>query len=170
MACHGANREVLKAGFWDHLADERDDVDSLRRQIDLLLYPDAFISCDLQGDDQMPLTSPPESALSPLTPEQHYVASQIIDAVMQKTNQLIFLQGSTGIGKTFIVKASIKTFESTHRKCLICGTIEIAAVQCHGETAFHSLFHLGIDEQGRDSFRSITDMLPLWLGASLPLI
>jgi hypothetical protein len=51
MVCHGASRKVLEARFWDHLADEGDTVDSLRRKIDLPLYPDAFIFCNLQNDD-----------------------------------------------------------------------------------------------------------------------
>jgi hypothetical protein len=86
IVAHGASRKVLEARSWDNLADEGDTVDSLRRKIDLLLYPDAFINCDLQDDDQMPLTSPPKSALSLLIPEQHFVASQIIDAVIQDTD------------------------------------------------------------------------------------
>jgi hypothetical protein len=146
MVSHGASPEVLEVRFWDHLADERDTVNSLRRKINLLLYPDTFISCDLQNDDQMPPTSPPESALSLLTPEQHSVASQIIDAVMQKTDQLMFLQGSAGTGKTVTAKALIKALESRRKKCLICGTTGIAAVQYPGGTTLHSLFHLGIDE------------------------
>jgi hypothetical protein len=102
----------------------------------------------------MPLTSPPELALSLLTPMQHSVASQMIGAVMQKTDQLMFLQGSAGTGKTFTVKALIKALESTRKKCLICGTTGIAAVQYPGGTTLHSLFHLGIDEQSRGSFYS----------------
>jgi hypothetical protein len=170
MVVHGASREVSEARFWDHLADEGDTVDSLRRKIDLLLYPDAFISCDLQDDDQMPLTSPPESALSVLTPEQHSVASQIIDAVMQKTNQLMFLQGSAWTGKTFTVKALIKALESTQKKCLICGTTGITAVQYPGETTLHSLFHFGINEQLSVVSVQMSDTVLLWLGTSLPLI
>jgi hypothetical protein len=60
MVCHRASREVLEARFWDHLAVEGDIVDSFRPKIDFLLYSDAFISYDLQGDDQMPFTAPPE--------------------------------------------------------------------------------------------------------------
>jgi hypothetical protein len=58
-----------------------------------------------------------------LTPEQQSVASQIIDAVMQKTDELMFLQGSAGTGKPFTVNALNK-----------------------GGTTPYSLFHLGIDE------------------------
>jgi hypothetical protein len=136
------------------LANGGDTVDSLRGKINLPLHPDAFISCDLQDDNQMPFTSPPESALSVLTREQHSVASQIIDAVMKKTDQFFVLQGSAGTGKTFTFKALIKALESTRRKCLICGTTGIGAVQYPGGTTLHSLFHPGIGEQIRGSFRS----------------
>jgi hypothetical protein len=138
--------------------------------VDLLLYPDAFISCNLQDDDQMPLTSPPESVLSLLTPEQHSVASHIIDTVMQKTDQLMFLQGSAGTGKTFMVKALIKALESTRKKRLICGTTGIAAIHYPGGTTLHSPFHLGIDEQSRGIFHSNVGRGTLQLGTSLPLI
>jgi hypothetical protein len=160
----------LEARFWDHLVDEGDTVDSLRRKIDLLLYPGAFIFCDLQDDDQMLLTSPTESALSLLTPEQHSVASQIIDAVMQKTDQLMLLRGSAGTGKTFTVKALIKDLQSAREKCLICGTTGITAVQYPGETTLHSLFHLGIMNSFGVISLQMPDAVPLWLGTSLPLI
>jgi hypothetical protein len=102
----------------------------------------------------MPLTSPPQSALSLLTPVQHCVASQIINVVIQKTDQHMFLQGSAGTGKTFTVKALIRILESTRTKCLICSTAGIAVVQYPGGTPLHSLFDFGIDEQYRGSFRS----------------
>jgi hypothetical protein len=73
---------------------------------------------------------------------------------MQKTDQLMFLQGSAGTEKTFTVKALIKALESTRKKCLICGTTGIPAVQHPGGTTLHSLFHLGTDEQSSGSFRS----------------
>jgi hypothetical protein len=146
--------EVLEAQFWDHLADEGDTVDFLRRKIDLLLYRDAFISCDLQDDDQIPFTGPAESALSLLAPEQHFIASQIMDAVMQKTDQLTFLHGSARTRKTFAIKALIKAFESIRKKCLIWSTTRIAAFQYPGGIALHLLFHFGIGEQFRRSSRS----------------
>jgi Cdc6-like AAA superfamily ATPase len=64
----------------------------------------------------------------------------------------MFLQGPAGTGKTFTVKALINTLESCFKKCLICGTTGIAAVQYPGGTTLHSLFHLGIDEELRGSF------------------
>jgi hypothetical protein len=146
MMCRRDSREVLEARFWDNLGNEGDTVDSLRRKIDLLLYPDAFISCDLQDGDQMPLTSRAEPVLSLLTLEKHSIASHITDVVMQKTDQLMCLQGSIAPGKTFAVQALMKALESTGKKCLTCGTTGIAAVQYPRGTTLHSLFHLGIDE------------------------
>jgi DNA helicase HerA-like ATPase len=66
----------------------------------------------------------------------------------------MFHQGSTGTGKTFTVKALINALQSHRKKCLICGTTGIAAVQDPGGTIFHSLFRLGIDEQSRGVFCS----------------
>jgi hypothetical protein len=64
------------------------------------------------------------------------------------------LHGSAGTGKTFIVKALINALQSHRKKCLICGTTGIAAVQYPGGTTLHSLFRLGIDEQSRGGFGS----------------
>jgi ATP-dependent exoDNAse (exonuclease V) alpha subunit len=66
----------------------------------------------------------------------------------------MFLQGSAGTGKTFTVKTLIATLQSCGKKCLICGTTGIAAVQYPGGITLHSLFRLGIDEQFTGSFRS----------------
>jgi hypothetical protein len=48
----------------------------------------------------------------------------------------------------------INALQSHRKKCLICGTIGIAAVQYPGGTTLYSLSHLGIDEQSRGGFRS----------------
>jgi hypothetical protein len=89
-----------------------------------------------------------------LTPEQHSVASKIFKAVLHERQELFFLQGSAGTGKIFTVKALINALQSHRKKCLICGTTGVAAVQYPGGTALHSLFCLGIDEQSREDFRS----------------
>jgi hypothetical protein len=137
------------------LADEGDTVDSVHRKIGLLLHPDAYPSCGTEDDDnQIPPTSVPRSALSLLTSEQCSLASQILDTVRHKADQLMFLQGSAGTGKIFTLEALIKALESCRKKCLICSTTGIAAVQYPGGTALHSLFHLGIGEGFRGSFRS----------------
>jgi hypothetical protein len=39
MVYYGANRESLKSRFCDHLADDGDAPDYVRRKIDLLLHP-----------------------------------------------------------------------------------------------------------------------------------
>jgi hypothetical protein len=66
----------------------------------------------------------------------------------------MFRQISAGTGKTFTVQALITELRASGRKCLICATTGIAAVQYPGGTTLHSLFRLGIDEEFRGSFRS----------------
>jgi hypothetical protein len=100
----------------------------------------------------MPPISGPDSSLSLLTPEQYSLASQIIEAVIHETHQLMFLQSSGGTGKTFTVKVLINTFQACGKSHLICGTTRIAAVQYPGGTTFHSFFRLGIDELSTLSF------------------
>jgi hypothetical protein len=92
MVYYGASRDLLESRFGEHLADDGDTVDSVRQKIDWLLHPDSPPSCDYQEEDQMQPTSDPDSLLSALTSEQHVVASQIIDAVMHETHQVMFLQ------------------------------------------------------------------------------
>jgi hypothetical protein len=104
-------------------------------------------------DDQSSIYSGLDSHLPLLTPEQYYVASKIIEAVLHETRQLMFLHGSAGTGKTFTVKALISALQSHYKMCLIYGTTGIAAVQYSGGTTLHSLFLLGIDEQSRRCFR-----------------
>jgi hypothetical protein len=146
--------ESLETRFCDHLADDRDILDSVCRKIDLLLHSFDMSSYDGLGDDQQFISSDPDSHLSLLSPEQHSVASKMIKAVLHETHRLMFLQGSAGTRKTFIIKALINALQSHRKKCLICGTTGIAAVQYLGGTTFHSLLRLGIDEPSRGGFRS----------------
>jgi hypothetical protein len=150
----GASRESLETCFCDHLADDGDIPDSVRRKIDLLLHPFDMSSHDSLSDDQLSISSDPGSHFSLLTPEQLPVASKIIKAVLHETHQLMFLLGSAGTGKTFTVKALINALQSHCKKYLVCGTTGIAAVQYPGGTTLHSLFRLGIDGQSRGHFRS----------------
>jgi hypothetical protein len=154
MVYYGASRKCLETRFWGNLADDGDTPDSVRRKIDLLLHPFDMSSCDGLGDDQLSICSDPDSHLSLLTPEQHSIASKIIKAVLHETHQLMFIQGSAGTGETLIVKALINTLQSHRKKCLICGTTGIAAVQHPGGTTLRFLFRLGIDEESRGGFRS----------------
>jgi hypothetical protein len=154
MVYYGASRESLESHFYDHLAYNGDTPDSVRCKIDLLLCPFDMSSYDSLGDDQLSISSDPDSHLFLLTPEQHSVASKIIKAVLHETQQLMFLQGSVGSGKTFTVKALINALQSHRKKSLVYGTTDIAAVQYPGGTTPRSLFRLGIDEQSRGGFRS----------------
>jgi hypothetical protein len=149
----GASRESLETRFRDHLADDGDTPDSVCRKIDLLLRPFDMASYDGLGDDQLSISSDPDSHLSLLTSEQRSGASKIIKAVFHETHQLMFLHGSAGTENTFTVKVLINVLQFHCEKCLICGTTGVAAVQYPGGTTLHSLFRLGIDEQSRGGFR-----------------
>jgi hypothetical protein len=151
---YGVSHESLEACLYDHLTDDGDTPDSIRRKIDLLFDPSDMSSYDGLGDDQLSISSDPDSYLSMLAPKRHSVAFKIIKVVLYETYQLMFLQGSAGTGKTFAVKALINAFQSHRKKCLICETTGIATVQYPGGTTLHSLFRLGIDEQPRGGFRS----------------
>jgi hypothetical protein len=115
MVYYGASRKSLETRFCDHLADDGDTLDSVRRKIDLLLQPFNMPSCDDLGDDQRSISSDSDSHLSLLIPEQHFVASKITKAVLHEAHQLRFLQGSAGTGKTVTVKALINPFNFTIR-------------------------------------------------------
>jgi hypothetical protein len=154
MVNYGADREILESRFSCQLADDGDTFDSVHRKIDRLLHRESCAFFDLQEEGEIAPPSVDHPAWSRLTEEQRIVASEIIDAVTRETHQLMFLQGSAGTGKTFMVKAVIAALESRGKKCLVCGTTGIAAVQYPGGTTLHSLFHLGIDEQFTGSFRS----------------
>jgi DNA polymerase III delta prime subunit len=154
MVNYGASRETLESRFWSQLADEGDTIDCVHRKINALLHPERSRCWDRPEENEMPLTSPVDEPLSVLTSEQHCVAAQIIDSVIHQTNQLMFLQGSAGTGKTFTIKALIRKLQSLGKRCLICGTTGIAAAQYPGGTTLHSLFRLGIDEEFAGSFRS----------------
>jgi hypothetical protein len=91
MIYYGASRKSLGTRFCDYLADDGDTPDSIRRKIDLFLHPFDMSSYDGLGDDQLSISSDPDSYLSMLTPELHSVASKIIKAVLHETHQLMFL-------------------------------------------------------------------------------
>jgi hypothetical protein len=107
MVYYGASRESLETHFCDHLADDGDNPDSVHRKIDLLLHPLNMSSYDGLVDDQLSISSDPDSHLSLLTLEQHSIASKITKAVLHKTHQLMFLQGSAG---TFIFSTGVLKF------------------------------------------------------------
>jgi GTPase SAR1 family protein len=154
MVKYGASREHLEEQFFENLRDDEEKTeDSVHSKITALLsnerYPDGG-----QNENQNIRVADPNSALSCLRGEQLYVATQLMNAVLQNTHQLMFLQGAAGTGKTFTVNTLIKELQSTYRKnCLICATTGIAAVQYPGGTTIHSLFRLGIDEEVQGSFR-----------------
>jgi hypothetical protein len=115
MVDYGASRKPLETRFCDHLADDGDTLDAVRRPKDLLLHPVDLASYDHFFDGQLSISSGPDSYLSLLTPEQHSVPFKIIEAVSHETHQFMFLHGSAGTGKTFTVKALISALQA-HRK------------------------------------------------------
>jgi hypothetical protein len=144
----------LETRFCDHLTDDGDAPDSVRRKTDLLFHPFDMSSYDGLGDDQLSISSDSDSHLSLLTPGQHSIASKNIKTVLHETHQFMFLQGSAGTGKTFIAKALINALQSHRKKCSICGTTGIVAAWYPDGTTLHPLFRLGIGEQSRGGFRS----------------
>jgi hypothetical protein len=64
MVYYGASRESLEAHFCNHLADDGDILDSVRRKIDLMLHPFDMSSHNGLGDDQLSVSSDPDSHLS----------------------------------------------------------------------------------------------------------
>jgi hypothetical protein len=167
---YGASRESLETRFCDHLVDGGDTPDSVRRKIDLLLHSFDMTSDDSLSDDQLSISSDPDSHLSRLTPEQHSIASKIIKAVLHETYQLMFLQGSAGTGKTFTIKSLINALQSHRKQCLICGTTGIAAVQYPDGMTLHSLFALASMNSPGEVSVQIPDAVLRRHGISLPLI
>jgi DNA replication protein DnaC len=78
----------------------------------------------------------------------------MIDSVLGTTDQLLFLHGWAGTGKTFTIKALIRELARLRKKGLITGTTGIAVVQYQRGTTVHSPVKLGIDEATKGDFRS----------------
>jgi hypothetical protein len=91
MVYYRASRESLEARFCDHLADDGDALDFVFRKMDLLLHPFDVSSYDGLWDDQLSISSNPDSQLSLLTPEQHSIASKLSKrSYMRHTNSFFF--------------------------------------------------------------------------------
>jgi hypothetical protein len=66
----------------------------------------------------------------------------------------MFLQGSSGTGKTHTVRVFPSELQRRHIYCLVSATIGIAAVQYSRGQTVHSFFSFGIDERQNTSFAS----------------
>jgi hypothetical protein len=152
--CWLSNKCDLESRFWATLADDGDVTDAIHGKMNLLLQPESSARCDPQEKDQIPFTSALDSLLLVLTTEQCTIAWQIIDTVIHRPTQLMFLQGSAATEQTFTVKTLITTLESIGKKYSISSNAGIVAVQYPGGTTIHSLFRLGIDDEFTSSFRS----------------
>jgi Cdc6-like AAA superfamily ATPase len=166
----GTSRKSLETRFCDHLVDDGDTPDSVCRKIARMLYPFDLSSYNSLGDNQLSISSDPDSHLSLLTPKQHSAAFKIIKAVLHETRQRMFLQGSAGTRKTFTVKALINALQSHHKKYLIYRTTGIAAVQYPGRTTPHSWCHPELMNSPGEVSVQISDAVLRWPGISLPLI
>jgi hypothetical protein len=146
IAPYVSNRRDLECEFWQFLFDIGDTDDSVRRKLDEMLHPQACLTEAMSADSD-------DEPLACLTEGQRDVALQIIDGILNTGEQLFFLQGSAGTGKTYTVKALMREMARRGRTCLITATTGIAAVQYPGGTTVHSLFKLGIDESVSRDFR-----------------
>jgi hypothetical protein len=120
-----SDRRDLECEFWQFFFDVDDTDESVRRKLDGVLHPEACLSGVLGAAGE-------DLTLACLTEGQRDVALQIIDAVLSDGDQLFFLQGSAGTGKTYTVKALMGELRRRGKKCLITATTGIAAVQYQG--------------------------------------
>ncbi|EAY21003.1 hypothetical protein TVAG_172600 [Trichomonas vaginalis G3] len=92
--------------------------------------------------------------LSDLNEQQAFVMKDILKN--WDRDQLIFIQGRAGTGKTYFCKELIKELENQKKDVLICGTTGIAACQYENGCTAHSLFGLKCDiEENFDDYSSL---------------
>jgi transcriptional regulator of acetoin/glycerol metabolism len=140
--------------FKDKMRDRGDDDDAVRRKIEAIIR--RLTSTIQSSSDDVEVSDPAGGDHSPsiadFSLEQAAVAREIIDAVEQKSKQLMLLQGSAGTGKTRTVRVILSESQRKHIHCLVSATTGIAAVQYPGGQIVHSVFSLGIDERQNASF------------------
>jgi hypothetical protein len=153
MIAYGANRETLLDLFIGELSDSGDTREDTIRKVSECISGVRHVFVAMPGEEEFGAAFQPDVARDTLTPEQNLVARAIVDAVVQDGVQLMFLQGSAGTGKTFTVRAIIEMLRRGGKKCLVCATTGIAAVQYRGGTTLHSLFRLGTDDQDHGGFQ-----------------
>jgi hypothetical protein len=148
---NGADYDSLFEHCAGDMADEDDSEVSLQDKIGRLMgsFDCPYFDHDVGG----PVQLGPRSGADGLTDEQQVVCREIVQAVLGRTDQLMFLQGAAGTGKTFLVRTVIKMLTGVGKRCVVCAPTGIAAVQYEGGVTLHSLFKLGIDECIDDSFR-----------------
>lgn len=90
-----------------------------------------------------------------LLPSQKDVLEKLLGLVESECSEnLCFLQGAAGTGKTFLIKTFLNILQANGKKFLISATTGIAASQYKGATTVHSLFHLTIDKERISTFTS----------------
>jgi hypothetical protein len=152
MIAFGASRERLLVMFRNHLADLGDSDADINGKIDVLIAAQREPWGSHATDDNVLADMDEATAWGRLTVEQNAIAGEIVSAVLSDGPNLMFLQGSAGTGKTFTVSTIIEILRSRGKRCLICATTGVAAMQYHGGATLHSLFRLGIDEESRGGF------------------
>jgi hypothetical protein len=145
LSCYVSNGTELRDEFWRYLFDDSDIDESVLEKLSQLM----------QGENSFDQSSGPcnQTLLDMLTLKQKEVASSIIDCVVGNVDQLMFLQGSAGTGKTFTVQVIVGELRHRSMRCLISATTGIAAAQYEGGSTVHSLFCLDIDEASGGEFR-----------------
>jgi hypothetical protein len=129
--------ERIKRRFWESFKDRNDTDETLKKKFDFLTKP-----------SKHPVEPKREvNPLDALKDEQKIVASKIVKRLLKhETNQIMFLQGAAGTGKTFTVQRLLAELFNLGLNCIITATTGIAAVQYNQGTTLHSAFKLGIDE------------------------
>jgi hypothetical protein len=173
MVRYGADPIPLEDEFADQLAEPRrpnetrqqihEQIMRMAHESDLSAYADGDSLPDRPDPDSLqsrPRMDPRDPSFDPVNPsaglnmDQEEVARRVINAVSSSNPPLMFQQGAAGTGNTFTVRRIVKLLSRRQKKCLICATTGIAAVQYPGGCTLHSLFKLGIDEQAGAAFIS----------------
>jgi hypothetical protein len=149
---NGASFDLLCPEFVEVLADAGDSEIDVSVKLEALM--DSFIDPPLDHELVPPVSKAEAVIWDELNDEQKVAADAILGAVMDKSAQLMFLEGSAGTGKTFLVRHLLDTLRSRGTRCIVCATTGIAAVQYEGGVTMHALFKLGIDECSHDRFVS----------------
>jgi hypothetical protein len=129
---------MLFDDFKDAMRDEGDTDDSIRRKIETIIGRRRSTMDRFRIEGARPSTSHEGISLSlaALASEQAAIATEIINAIQQNNNKLMFLQESAGTGKTHTVRVILSELHRLGIRCLVSATSGIAAVQYPGGKLF----------------------------------
>jgi predicted ribonuclease YlaK len=123
---NGANFDLLFPDFVAALADAGDSEIAVRVKLDAIM--NSFLEPYLDHELRPPLSMTEAAIWDELNEEQKGAAGAIMGTVLDKSAQLIFLQGSAGTGKTFLVRHLLDILRSRGIRWIMCATPGIAAV------------------------------------------